>query len=106
MTDKIITEHSGGIARIIFNQPEQRNAVLLGIWRTVEAAEETAKMISANAPRTLASVKPIAGETDRAGSARDLDACDRRAKACFDSKDPVESRQAFLEKRKPSFVGA
>lgn len=38
MTDKILTEHSGEIARIIFNQPEKRNAVSLEMWEAVEAA--------------------------------------------------------------------
>jgi len=38
MTDKILTEHSGDIARIIFNQPEKRNAVSLEMWEAVEAA--------------------------------------------------------------------
>ena len=38
MTDKIITEQSGPIARIVFNQPEKRNAVSLEMWEAVEAA--------------------------------------------------------------------
>jgi len=38
MTDKIITEKSGDIARIIFNQPERRNAVSLEMWEAVEKA--------------------------------------------------------------------
>ena len=38
MTDKILTEQSGDIARIIFNQPEKRNAVSLEMWEAVEAA--------------------------------------------------------------------
>ena len=35
-----------------------------------------------------------------------LAACDAKVKACFESKDHVEGRQAFLEKRKAKFVGA
>jgi len=38
MTEKILTEQSGDIARIIFNQPEKRNAVSLEMWEAVEAA--------------------------------------------------------------------
>ena len=38
MTDKILTEQHGDIARIIFNQPEKRNAVSLEMWEAVEAA--------------------------------------------------------------------
>ena len=38
MTDKIIVSQSGAIARIIFNQPEKRNAVSLEMWEAVEVA--------------------------------------------------------------------
>ena len=71
-----------------------------------KTAEDTARMIAANAPMTVTSVKYIAGETVKDESVRDLAECDRRVKACFDSQDYVEGRRAFLEKRKPQFVGA
>ncbi|ETW11498.1 enoyl-CoA hydratase [Roseivivax marinus] len=71
-----------------------------------EVADETARMIAANAPMTVGSVKFIVGETLKDESVRDLAECERRVKACFDSKDYVEGRRAFLEKRKPQFVGA
>jgi enoyl-CoA hydratase len=70
------------------------------------AAEETARTIAANAPMTVASVKFIVGQTLAPESERDLAACEARVKACFDSQDYVEGRRAFLEKRKPNFVGA
>ena len=38
MTDKILTEQTGEISRIIFNQPEKRNAVSLEMWEAVEQA--------------------------------------------------------------------
>ena len=38
MTEKIIVEKTGAILRIIFNQPEKRNAVSLEMWEAVEAA--------------------------------------------------------------------
>lgn len=38
MTDKIIVEKSGSVARIVFNQPEKRNAVSLEMWEAVEIA--------------------------------------------------------------------
>ena len=38
MTDKIIVEQTGAILRIIFNQPEKRNAVSLEMWEAVETA--------------------------------------------------------------------
>lgn len=74
--------------------------------KVAEAAEETAKMIAANAPMTVGSVKFIVGETVKDEAAADLEECDRRVKACFDSADYIEGRRAFLEKRKPEFVGA
>lgn len=70
------------------------------------AAEETARTIAANAPMTVASVKFIVGQALAPESERDLAACEARVKACFDSQDYVEGRRAFLEKRKPNFVGA
>lgn len=74
--------------------------------KVAEAAEDTARMIAANAPMTVASVKYIVGQTVVPESERDLAECDRRVKACFDSQDYIEGRRAFLEKRKPQFVGA
>lgn len=38
MTDKILTQTDGPVARIVFNQPEKRNAVSLEMWEAVEAA--------------------------------------------------------------------
>lgn len=74
--------------------------------KVAEAAEETARMIAGNAPMTVASVKFIVGETVKDETARDLAECERRVKACFDSQDYIEGRRAFLEKRKPNFIGA
>lgn len=74
--------------------------------KVAEAAEETARMIAANAPMTVGAVKFIVGEAVKDETARDLAECERRVKACFDSQDYIEGRRAFLEKRKPRFVGA
>ncbi|UUX50664.1 enoyl-CoA hydratase [Nisaea acidiphila] len=43
MTDKILTSQDGNIARIVFNQPEKRNAVSLEMWEAVEQALDTYK---------------------------------------------------------------
>jgi enoyl-CoA hydratase/carnithine racemase len=37
---------------------------------------------------------------------RDVAACERAVKACFDSTDYKEGQAAFMEKRKPRFIGA
>jgi enoyl-CoA hydratase/carnithine racemase len=74
--------------------------------KVAEAADEMAATIAANAPMTVASVKYIVGETGKDESVRDLAECERRVKECFDSNDYIEGRRAFLEKRKPNFMGA
>ncbi|MFT6075713.1 MAG: enoyl-CoA hydratase/carnithine racemase [Yoonia sp.] len=71
-----------------------------------QVAQETAEMIAANAPMTVASAKYIVGQTLVDESLRDLDECAAQVKACFESADYVEGRRAFLEKRKANFVGA
>ena len=37
--------------------------------------------------------------------ARDLGRCSELVKQCFASKDYIEGRKAFMEKRKPMFTG-
>jgi len=74
--------------------------------QVAQAAQDTAEMIAANAPMTVASVKYIVGQTVTDESKRDLDECAARVKACFDSADYIEGRRAFLEKRTPNFVNA
>jgi enoyl-CoA hydratase/carnithine racemase len=65
-----------------------------------------ANRIAGNAPLTVGSVKFIVGETVKPESARDLQKCADLVKACFDSQDYIEGRRAFMEKRKPNFIGA
>src|SRR3546814_13081541 len=65
-----------------------------------------AKRIADNAPLTVGSVKTIVGETLKPESERDLQKCAALVKQCFDSRDYVEGRRAFMEKRQPNFVGA
>ena len=71
-----------------------------------QVAEETAKMIAANAPMTVESVKYIIGQTLAPEAERDLEECEARVVACFESADYIEGRRAFLEKRKANFIGA
>lgn len=74
--------------------------------KVAAAVQEAAEMIAANAPLTVNSVKYIVGQTVSPESKQDRQECARQVKACFDSLDYIEGRRAFLEKRKPKFVGA
>lgn len=64
-----------------------------------------AETIAANAPLTLGSVKLIVREALKDESARDIPAMAESVRKCFGSKDYVEGRTAFMEKRKPVFTG-
>jgi enoyl-CoA hydratase/carnithine racemase len=65
-----------------------------------------ARTISGNAPLTVGAVKAVIGEVLKDPAERDLARCERLVQACFASRDYVEGRQAFLEKRQPRFIGA
>ena len=65
-----------------------------------------ARMITENAPLTIGSVKAIVGEALKDPASRDLERCAALVDACYASQDYIEGRRAFMEKRKPQFVGA
>jgi enoyl-CoA hydratase/carnithine racemase len=67
--------------------------------------EDYAATIAANAPLTLLAVKKTIAEVLKDPDARDLALCQALTDACFDSADYTEGRRAFMEKRKPDFVG-
>ncbi len=67
--------------------------------------EDYAATIAANAPLTLLAVKKTIDEVLKDPDARDLALCQALTDACFDSADYTEGRRAFMEKRKPDFVG-
>ena len=72
------------------------------IEQTVAALAAT---IAGNAPLTVAAIKMTVGEALKDPGARDLDKVAAAVKNCFASRDYVEGRTAFLEKRKPAFTG-
>jgi enoyl-CoA hydratase len=93
-----------------FDAEEARTMGLVN--RVVPSAElETyvknyADVIAGNAPLTIGSVKFIVGEALKDDSKRDAEAMAKSVSRCFASKDYVEGRTAFMEKRKPVFTGA
>ncbi len=64
-----------------------------------------AETIGDNAPLTIATTKFVIGEVVKEDSQRNLEKCPRWSTQCFDSKDYIEGRRAFMEKRKPAFTG-
>ncbi len=73
---------------------------------TLEAAvRELAEAICNNAPLSVEASKFTIREVLKEPDVRDLAEIDRLTKACFDSQDYKEGREAFMEKRKPVFKG-
>jgi enoyl-CoA hydratase/carnithine racemase len=113
---KLVDVVGPSFAKEIFYTARQFTAAeaqTMGLVNRVVPADELesfvqnyADTISGNAPLTVNSVKYIVGETVKPESERNLDHCAALVSQCFASKDYIEGRQAFMEKRKPRFTGA
>ena len=72
---------------------------------TLEAfAAEQMATIAGNAPLTLHTLKRTVAELGR-GNEADVAAVQELVRGCFASKDYIEGRRAFMEKRRPVFNG-
>ena len=89
-----------------------QEALSMGLINRLVPAEQLeayvrnyAATIAANAPLTVSSIKTLVAEALKDESQRDRALCQKVVDRCFDSADYAEGRLAFMEKRKPEFVG-
>jgi enoyl-CoA hydratase/carnithine racemase len=62
-------------------------------------------IIAANAPLTIGAAKHTITELLKDETERNIDSVVAAVNRCFGSKDYIEGRSAFMEKRKPAFTG-
>ncbi len=67
--------------------------------------KEYTDALAANAPITIAAAKAITAEILKPSPELDMEKCQTLIRGCFESADYAEGRKAFMEKRKPVFVG-
>lgn len=67
--------------------------------------DEYTGALANNAPITIAVGKAITAEILKSAPNVDKERCTALIRSCFDSKDYAEGRAAFMQKRKPVFVG-
>lgn len=67
--------------------------------------EEYTRAMAENAPLTIAAGKAITAEILKSPPNTDHERCTALIRGCFSSHDYAEGRSAFMEKRKPVFVG-
>ena len=89
-----------------------REAYEMGLVDRVVATAELseyvrnyAATIAANAPLTVKAVKRISHEMTKEPRGRDIAMCEALVARCYASADYDEGRRAFMEKRRPAFLG-
>jgi enoyl-CoA hydratase/carnithine racemase len=89
-----------------------QEALQMGLVNRVVPAAELepyvlgyANTICANAPLTIAALKRCVTEIRKDPGERDIELCQKLVDECFASRDFIEGRTAFMEKRKPVFMG-
>lgn len=70
-----------------------------------ESVHELAATIAGNAPLTIRASKTIVTEAMKRPDEQNLVLCQEQVDSCMDSADFAEGRTAFMEKRKPKFIG-
>jgi enoyl-CoA hydratase/carnithine racemase len=78
---------------------------LVPVDKLEETVNDLAAMIAENAPLTIRATRTIVAEAAKDPADRNLALCDEQVEACMNSADYAEGRTAFMEKRKPKFVG-
>jgi enoyl-CoA hydratase len=92
-----------------YTAQEAREVGLVNRVVPVDALEATvreiADRIAENAPLTVKTSKVTIKEVLKSAPERDRARLDALMRHCMDSQDYAEGRRAFMEKRKPAFVG-
>ena len=70
-----------------------------------EYVQSYIETMTSNAPLSLRATNLIVNELLKEESVRDMALCNRLVEDCSNSEDIQEGRRAFMEKRKPMFVG-